>query len=178
MIRIAVVDDDWYISSRIERILLSYDHISTYDLDIEVFQNGLDYFKYLKNEHDFDLIFLDIEMSGPNGVEIGRHIRNVMKNNITQILYFKSNDKVVDVITIAENAYFYGKLNSIVEQLPCQFQVIHKSYIINKMYVKKYNYTNVVMTNDDVLTISQNYRSDMRQLNLSKNNSGKEFFCD
>lgn len=64
------------------------------------------------------------------------------------------------------------------EQLPCQFQVIHKSYIINKMYVKKYNYTNVVMTNDDVLTISQNYRSDMRQLNLSKNNSGKEFFCD
>lgn len=242
-IRIAVVDDDWYISSRIERILLSYDHISTYDLDIEVFQNGLDYFKYLKNEHDFDLIFLDIEMSGPNGVEIGRHIRNVMKNNITQIvyitafdgyeqalfkvrpmdflkkpftdidvintveiyielydsagklfeftsqrkkrkvpfnqiLYFKSNDKVVDVITIAENAYFYGKLNSIVEQLPCQFQVIHKSYIINKMYVKKYNYTNVVMTNDDVLTISQNYRSDMRQLNLSKNNSGKEFFCD
>ena len=46
------------------------------------------------------------------------------------------------------------------------------------MYVKKYNYTNVVMTNDDVLTISQNYRSDMRQLNLSKNNSGKEFFCD
>ena len=243
MIRIAVVDDDWYISSRIERILLSYDHISTYDLDIEVFQNGLDYFKYLKNEHDFDLIFLDIEMSGPNGVEIGRHIRNVMKNNITQIvyitafdgyeqalfkvrpmdflkkpftdidvintvetyielydsagklfeftsqrkkrkvpfnqiLYFKSNDKVVDVITIAENAYFYGKLNSIVKQLPCQFQVIHKSYIINKMYVKKYNYTNVVMTNDDVLTISQNYRSDMRQLNLSKNNSGKEFFCD
>lgn len=70
MIRIAVVDDDWYISSRIERILLSYDHISTYDLDIEVFQNGLDYFKYLKNEHDFDLIFLDIEMSGPNGVEM------------------------------------------------------------------------------------------------------------
>ena len=60
MIRIAVVDDDWYISSRIERILLSYDHISTYDLDIEVFQNGLDYFKYLKNEHDFDLIFLDM----------------------------------------------------------------------------------------------------------------------
>ena len=61
MIRIAVVDDDWYISSRIERILLSYDHISTYDLDIEVFQNGLDYFKYLKNEHDFDLIFLEID---------------------------------------------------------------------------------------------------------------------
>lgn len=57
MIRIAVVGDDWYISSRIERILLSYDHISTYDLDIEVFQNGLDYFKYLKNECNFDLIF-------------------------------------------------------------------------------------------------------------------------
>lgn len=92
MIRIAVVDDDWYISSRIERILLSYDHISTYDLDIEVFQNGLDYFKYLKNEHDFDLIFLDIEMSGPNGVEIGRHIRNVMKNNITQIVYITAFD--------------------------------------------------------------------------------------
>ena len=57
MIRIAVVGDDWCISSRIERILLSYDHISTYDLDIEVFQNGLDYFKYLKNECNFDLIF-------------------------------------------------------------------------------------------------------------------------
>ena len=31
-------------------------------------------------------------MSGPNGVEIGRHIRNVMKNNITQIVYITAFD--------------------------------------------------------------------------------------
>ena len=41
--------------------------------------------------------------------------RKKSKVPFNQILYFKSNDKVVDVITIAENAYFYGKLNSIVE---------------------------------------------------------------
>ena len=70
----------------------------------EVFQNGLDYFKYLKNEHDFDLIFLDIEMSGPNGVEIGRHIRNVMKNNITQIVY-------ITAIRITKCAPFYSFLS-------------------------------------------------------------------
>lgn len=92
MIRIAIVDDDCYLSSHVERVLLAYNRISTYDFEIEVFNSGYDLFQYLEEEQNFDLIFLDIEMEGCNGVEIGRILRDEQKDNITQIVYITACD--------------------------------------------------------------------------------------
>lgn len=241
MIRIAVVDDDYYLCSNVEKVLLAYNQVSTYDFEIEVFQSGEDLLRYLEEYQDFDLIFLDIEMSGCNGVEVGKIIRNHRNNNITQIvyitacdgydrqlfqirpmdflekpltnsaiiatvekyihlyadmdqlfsftyhrqrmktpykmiIYFKSDDKKVEIYTVEETYIFYGKLNDIMNSLPCEFMIIHKSYIVNRLYIEKYSYDSVTMTNKDELPISQNYRKNVRKLLSSKSNSGKEFF--
>ncbi len=241
MIRIAVVDDDCYLASHVERVLLAYNRISTYDFEIEVFSSGYDLFQYLEEEQNFDLIFLDIEMEGCNGVEIGRILRDEQKDNITQIvyitacdgyerqlfqirpmnflekplssnmivaevekyielfagmeqlfsftcqrknlkipykdiIYFRSDDKKIEIYTTDKEYIFYGKLNDISKRLPHNFIIIHKSYVVNRMYIQKYNYDSVIMTNNDELPISQNYRKDVRKLISQKTDSGKEFF--
>lgn len=241
LIRIAIVDDDCFLCSNIEKVLLAYHQVSTYDFEIEVFQSGEDILRYLEEYQDFDLIFLDIEMTGCNGVEVGKVIRNHYHNNFTQIvyitacdgyerqlfqnrpmdflekpltnhaivatvekyihlyadmdqlfsftchrqqmkvpykeiLYFKSDDKKIEICTVEERYHFYGKLNSIISRLPFDFMVIHKSYIVNRLYIEKYSYQSVTMVNKDELPISQSYRKDVRKLLSSKSNSGKEFF--
>jgi DNA-binding LytR/AlgR family response regulator len=241
MIRIAIVDDECYLCSYIEKVLLAYNRVSTYDFNIEVFKSGEDMFQYIDKFQNFDLIFLDIEMEGFNGVEIGKIIRGHYRNNITQIVYitacegyerqlfqvrpmdflekpltnsvivetvekyirlyanmeqlfaftyhrkqmkvpykeivyFKSDDKKIEMYMEDKSYCFYGKLNDIVSRLPCEFIIIHKSYIVNRMYIKKYGYDCVTMINHQELPISQNYRKDVRKLLSSKSNSGKEFF--
>lgn len=60
-------------------------------IDVEVFCSGVELCKFIQREHDFDLIFLDIEMTEVNGVEVGQIIREQMNNQTTQIVYISSN---------------------------------------------------------------------------------------
>ena len=53
-----------------------------------------------------------------------------------------------------ERKTFYGKLSAIEEQAPDFFLKIHKSYLINRNYVKEFTYE-VKMTNGDLLSISK-----------------------
>ncbi len=235
------MDDDCYLCSNIEKVLLAYDRVSTYDLEIEVFFSGNDLLSYIEEEQNFDLIFLDIEMNGYNGVEVGKIIRERHQNNITQIvyitacddydrqlfqirpmgflekplknndivsnvetyirlyagmdnmfsftynrkkikipykeiIYFKSDNKKIELCTTEESYDFYDKLNDITGSLPCEFMIIHKSYIVNRMYIEKYGYNSITVINQDELPISQYYRKDVRKLLSLKSNVGKEFF--
>ena len=92
MLRIAIVDDDIKLCSKIEQILLAYDKVASIDIDIEVLYNGEDFYKFIINEHDFDLVFLDIQMDRLDGIEIGHLIREKLKNNLMQIVYITSLD--------------------------------------------------------------------------------------
>jgi DNA-binding LytR/AlgR family response regulator len=40
----------------------------------------------------FDVIFLDIQMSQLSGINVGKFLRNKMKNEITQIIFISSNE--------------------------------------------------------------------------------------
>lgn len=78
--------------------------------------------------------------------------------------------------TTEESYDFYDKLNDITGSLPCEFMIIHKSYIVNRMYIEKYGYNSITVINQDELPISQYYRKDVRKLLSLKSNVGKEFF--
>lgn len=62
-----------------------------------------------------------------------------------------------------ERKTFYGKLSAIEEQAPDFFLKIHKSYLINRNYVKEFTYEQVKMTNGDLLSISKVNRADVRR---------------
>ena len=242
MIRIAIVDDDAKLCSKIEKILLAYNDLVTAEFDVEILYSGEELFEFIDHEHDFDLIFLDIQMSTMDGVEVGKQLRFRQKNNSVQIvymtslesrdrelfeirpmgfiakpisesdivkmldtyidlfynmgglfdfvsgrrhlqvpyeeiLYFKSDNKLVFLHTQEEVYSFYGQLSNAVKKLPLQFWNVHKSYIINKNYILKYNYDNFIMINNAIIPISQKNRKKVRHI-LMKNSltAGEEFF--
>lgn len=91
MLRIAICDDDKTLCNHMELIIFEHCAKNSLHIDVEVFYSGVKLCEFIQNEHDFDLIFLDIEMSEINGVEVGTIIREKMNNQTTQIVYISSN---------------------------------------------------------------------------------------
>ncbi|MEG1994350.1 MAG: LytTR family DNA-binding domain-containing protein [Oscillospiraceae bacterium] len=90
----------------------------------------------------------------------GKYVSRIEYKNIQ---YFESKGKKIYIITNDETYEFYGKLSDILKDAPTNdFTFIHKSFLINNLYVTKYEYEKVTMANGVVLPISQNYRKDIR----------------
>lgn len=79
------------------------------------------------------------------------------------IMYFFSEKRKIRIITRNGEESFYGKLSDISEDLPERFIVIHKSYIVNKDYVKHYTYDMLELFNGTVLSISKANRKSVRK---------------
>lgn len=80
LMRVAAVDDEIHVLERFERMLQS-------NTDIELcgmFETGTQFLSYLK-DHPVDVVFLDIEMSDMNGLELAAHILNL--NEEIQIVF-------------------------------------------------------------------------------------------
>lgn len=95
MFRIAVCDDEQIIATALEQIILKYKNENLLDIDVELFVSGEDLWRQIKDGYNFDLIFLDIEMGGMNGIEISRKIREENKDEATMIIYISGKDTYV-----------------------------------------------------------------------------------
>lgn len=229
MFKIAICDDENSVCTEIDSIIQDYGRQHLIEFETEIFFSG----EILKNhlrEERFDIIFLDIELSGAGGVEIGQFVRHQMEDEITQIvfisskakyamelfkvrpldfflkpisekrlrealteairlinrgnqlfeysvgktihripykeiLYFKSEGKKIKIVFANEVREFYGKLKHVIKRMESQeFLYIHKSYLVNPNYVAEYKYDFVKMTNNEILSISQANRKNIRDI--------------
>lgn len=92
MLNIAICDDDQHICSKIERVILNYGIKSIVEINVEVFYTGESLIDFLNDEHDFDLIFLDIELGATTGIEVASKIRNELDDYISKIVFITSKD--------------------------------------------------------------------------------------
>lgn len=92
MINIAICDDNKAVCSQIESTLINYARRNGMKIDTDVFYTGESLLDYLNMGNSFDLIYLDIKMGKMNGVEVGRQIRKVLKDYMTEIVYISGND--------------------------------------------------------------------------------------
>ena len=63
MLNIAVCDDDKFICSEIENIIIEYAKETKTAIETEVFYSGEDLYGYMQKDSRIDLIFMDIELS-------------------------------------------------------------------------------------------------------------------
>ncbi|MDD3394743.1 MAG: LytTR family DNA-binding domain-containing protein [Anaerotignum sp.] len=90
MMKIAICDDDNYVCTEIEQIILEDSIKCNTKVDIEVFYDGKELISYIENEHYFDLIFLDIELRTTTGIKVGNKIRNELDDYISKIVFISS----------------------------------------------------------------------------------------
>ena len=110
-------------------------------------------------------IIKSIKLSNRSNHYFKYKIGNVNFNvPIGDILYFESCGRKVNIILNDDVKSFYGKLSCVEEQLNVKnFIMIHKSYLINFNHVKEYTYDYVKISNNEILTISQKKRKDVRE---------------
>ena len=79
------------------------------------------------------------------------------------ILYFSSEArKALIHLKSGEIITIYNKLSEIEKELPNEiFWRIHKSYIINSQYIISCQHNQLLMSNNDILPISRNYKNEI-----------------
>ena len=92
MFRIAICDDDCTICSFIENTILDFKHRMKEMIEIEIFYSGEEFYRDLVSGTYYDLVFLDIELKLLSGIQVGKKIRDELKNDITQIVYISAKD--------------------------------------------------------------------------------------
>ncbi len=92
MLRIAICDDNTAICSEVENMVLEYQEKSMEDIDVNVFHSGKALIEFIEKEHEFDLIFLDIEIGDMTGVEVGSKIRMDFDDHISKIVFMTSKN--------------------------------------------------------------------------------------
>lgn len=90
MYRIGICDDEKNTCGQIEEMVECYLKQEGYDGEVEVFYSGKELETYYFEKNQFDLLFLDIEMPGKNGVEVGQYVRQCLEDEITDIVYISS----------------------------------------------------------------------------------------
>lgn len=89
---IAICDDDPIFLAMIEKKTKVFFGHTLNDIDIFTFANGDSFFTSL-NTMNYDLIMLDIDMPGKNGIEISKMLR--IQNNEASIIFISNHESYV-----------------------------------------------------------------------------------
>jgi len=86
---VVICDDENRVASGLESILIDIFNKLSLRYEIDVYYSGAKLYQAMEYEQHYDLIFLDIEFAKEeiNGVEVGRLIRDVRRNNDSSIVY-------------------------------------------------------------------------------------------
>lgn len=93
IVRVVICDDEKSTCSEIEQRLRLFAFEKCIKLEVDVFFDGGTLTEYLKREKAPDILFLDIELPGMNGVEVGKYIRDILKNTDMFLVYISSKQE-------------------------------------------------------------------------------------
>lgn len=142
-----------------------------------------DYYKEAYNVHPFHFLSKPISQNLINDV-LDSFMRMKMRDketysfsvnkaqytlHLSDILYFGSERRQVYAVCEDETYMFYGKLNDVQKQLEnknTRFIRIHQSYLVNMKYIREYHYSDVIMSNGDILLISRDNRKIVRSIHM------------
>ncbi|MDK2802087.1 MAG: response regulator transcription factor [Oscillospiraceae bacterium] len=140
MINIAICDDDNHTCSELERIILDYEQSNIIQLNIEVFYSGESLINFIKEDHRFDLIFLDIELGSTTGIIVGNKIRKEFDDHISKIIFITSKGGYEQELFDIQPFNFLKKPIQKEKVKKCINLAIHLLEIYNQIFEYKKGY--------------------------------------
>lgn len=137
MINIAICDDNIFVCTELEDIILKYGEKNYLDFNIEIFYRGESLYEHLTRNKKYDIIFLDIEMYTLNGVHIGKRLRNDIKDELTKIVYISAyKDYAMELFEIRPFNFIIKPIdeNKLIDTLE---KIINNMNIDNKGFIYK-----------------------------------------
>ncbi len=107
MIRIAICDDEKLMTAGIEELVMNAAVRRGVRTDIDVFYSGSGLMDYIRSGHEYDLIFLDIEMPHMDGIEFARKLRST--NSEAVLVYISAHTEYAIQLFDVETFRFLTK---------------------------------------------------------------------
>ncbi|WP_058302943.1 LytR/AlgR family response regulator transcription factor [Gorillibacterium timonense] len=92
MIPIAICDDNLPDTERIEELLLQLQPRFAERIETNIFYSGETFCEAIKDHCPFDIVLMDIEMKGMDGIMAGQKLRSSDDNDTVLLLYISSHD--------------------------------------------------------------------------------------
>lgn len=170
-VNIAICDDEITICNQLEQYITEVFSSSKIDYNIEIYTSGYNLCEDVESEI-FDLIFLDIELPGKNGIQIGSFIRDTLKNDKTQIVYISA------VQNYAMELFNSRPLNFLVK--PLSFNKINKvlKTFLRLFYEKEIFFTFKVNGHFYKIAIAEilYFESHKRKVTITTSNGSYDFY--
>lgn len=91
--QVIICDDEKRTCVNLKGILNNYAINHKLELEINIFLSGDTLVDYLYENENVDILFLDIELPGLDGIKVGNYIRKVMANEQIFIVYISSKEQ-------------------------------------------------------------------------------------
>lgn len=133
MIKIAIVDDELNILKDLYQNIYNEFINRNLSVDISTYLKGEDLFRAIKENHMFDIVFLDIELPDGLGLDVAKRLRD-MYNNII-ISFVTSFDNYVydafdyDVIGYIRKQELSSRLGTVVDRMIKRYKEISNEKI-------------------------------------------------
>ncbi|MCM1133948.1 MAG: LytTR family DNA-binding domain-containing protein [Clostridium sp.] len=107
MLRIAVCDDAPFYREKLEEFIRAWAALNCLNVQIEKFESGEEVLFDIEQTGDFVAVFMDIELSGMNGVEAALEIRKASR--LVSIVFVTAYEKYFKQMFSAEPCYYIEK---------------------------------------------------------------------
>jgi DNA-binding LytR/AlgR family response regulator len=169
--KIAICDDDINIQFAVEGFLQQIFEEYNLFIEIECFDAGEQLCEAYKKGM-FDLVFLDIEYQGKNGVEVGRYIREAIGDETVQIAYISGNTGY------AMELFEYRPINFLVKPISKADvkRVVAKYLILSHQRTEKFQYKIGSERHQVALSEIKYFSSRARKVTLHGKEKEEEFY--
>lgn len=169
---IVICDDEKSTCAELEAVIIQYASERNVDLQTEVFFSGNTLMECLSREEATDILFLDIELPGSDGVVVGDYIRSVLENEHMYIIYISS--KTQYALDLFQNRPF----DFLVKPLNKKriFQVLDTIYKIAGKSNSDFEYQNKGITYQIPYKEILYFQSDGRKIHIVTKQETKSFY--
>ncbi len=150
--KIAICDDEKIYVEKVEKIVSSFFESEQIEANIETYTSGDE---LVKAEGLFDIVFLDIEMTGLNGIETAKILNQ--KNNKAKIFIFTSHNHYLDD-AMDLNVFRYIDKGSSDERIIAGLKKAVESLRHNEIYITTKNNEKLKISKTDIIFVEVKYK--------------------
>ena len=191
VINIAICDDEIYVTNKINELITTLCQKHNYIVSIDIFYNGTKLTDFIKQGKHYDIIYLDIQMDGLDGIKTAEIIR---KYDVSVILIFITNydsyaKKAFEVAAFRfidkpiDKELFEKYLLSAIEQINTttvyfEYQYNKTCYALpikNIMYFQSEGRTTYIITDNSVSNMIRKYYEKLSDIEKRLSQSGISF---
>lgn len=172
MIRVAIVDDEKLICFEVQNILSKLEKKHGISMEIVSYYNGIAFHNDLKNGEFYDVVFLDIEMDGLNGLEISKILRESLGNEATQIIYISGKTEYAIDVFDYDPIHFLSKPLTEEKLEKAFLKLIHRLNLKAESFVYKIGHDTFKVPIKDIIY----FESEKRKIIMYYRDQKAEFY--